>query len=94
MCIRDRGGKDQADGRVLAHQPGAQQQLDQTDGDHTHGRRGQDEQRRLQGTDGEEAEDNAQQDSVADGVAHHRHTPQHEEDPRQGAGDGDDDGDE
>ncbi len=85
--------KDQPDGRVLAHEARAHQQLGQANGDDAHGRRGQNQERRLQTAEQEVAQDDAQQHGVADGVAHHGHAAQHQEDPRQGAGHGDDDGD-
>ena len=84
-------GKDQADRGVLPHQPGPLQRLHQHDGQQPDRRRADDQQRRARLLDHEEAEHDAEQDRVADGVAHHRHAAQHQEDARQRAGDRDDD---
>ena len=78
---------------ILADEPRAVQQLDQAHrGDSGH-RCPDDQYRRGQILGQEEADYDAEQDRVADRVAHHRRASQHQEHARQRAGDRDDRGD-
>jgi hypothetical protein len=81
------GGKDQTNGGVFAHQLRAVEQLHEDDGDDAHQRRADKQQRRVETLCNEERDDDAKQNRVADGVAHHCHAAQHEEDARQCARD-------